>query len=101
MKKKGISLLVLIITIVVLAIIATITIMSYNKADIINQSKDVVKTENILRAADYAKLVNDDIETNLARGIDIIPSGTTRVQYITNKLKENKFSQAIIDKLII
>lgn len=101
MKKQGISLIVLIITVIVLAIITTITIMAYKKSDIINESKDIVKTENINRALDYAKIVNDDIESNLTRGINIIPDGKTRVQYIMDKLEENKFTQDIIDELII
>ena len=45
-KKRGVSLLVLSITIVVMAILATTAIMSLEDTGVVETSKDAIKTSN-------------------------------------------------------
>ena len=60
-KKKGISLIVLTITIIVMAILATTAIISLEDTGIISHSKQTVRKENYINEYERLAVIKDII----------------------------------------
>ena len=98
-SKKGISLIVLVITIIVMIILATAIILSLNSSNIVEKAKEAQKSSdaaNIKQAATvaYAEYVLDVNEGKVA-------SGTTAEQYVKAKLISQGIAEENLKTLMV
>ncbi len=73
-KEKGISLIVLVITIIVMVIIATTIVISLKNAGIIDKANQAIDLTNESQVQDFAALVWADAYTNNKRDENLIES---------------------------
>ncbi len=80
-KKQGISLIVLVITIIVMIILAASVVITLSNTGIINKANDAVDLTNESAVQDLAALTWTDAYMDNKRGIDLIDE-------VTNKLSD-------------
>ncbi|MDD2628404.1 MAG: hypothetical protein PHR25_01650 [Clostridia bacterium] len=89
-KRKGISLIVLIITIIVMIILAGAIILSLNSSNIIDKAKSAKEAQNISSMNSAVTLILGELELDLQSGVKNLGE-TSKVAYVKNALEEQGF----------
>ena len=91
--KRGISLIVLVITIIVMIILVSSVIVSLNNTGIINKSNDAVSKSNLNEVRHQATLIWSEEYLNGKRGDELKTA-------VLDKLKDyqNKYNIEVTDK---
>ncbi|MDD2628222.1 MAG: hypothetical protein PHD20_05010, partial [Clostridia bacterium] len=95
-KGKGISLIVLVITIIVMIILAGAIILSLNSSNIIDRANEATTKSNISNAKQVAMLANAEYELMS----DTEKEEITLRKHVEDKLKEAGFKEDEIDNVI-
>ena len=77
--KKGISLIVLVITIIVMIILASSVVVTLSNTGIINRASEAVELTNEKQVQDMAAIIWADVFMNNKRGQDLIDGVTTKL----------------------
>ncbi len=96
-KMKGISLIVLVITIIVMIILAGAIILSLQSGNIIGRATDAVKKNELANMKELAAVIDGELKLKLSTGEDPL-NGKTKSEYLREKLKEEGFN---IDKYAV
>ncbi|MDD2628126.1 MAG: hypothetical protein PHR25_04440 [Clostridia bacterium] len=95
-KRKGISLTVLVITIIVMIILAGAILLSLNSSNIIDKANEATTKSNISNAKQVVMLANAEYEL-----MSDVEKGEKKLrQYIEDKLVEAGFKENEIDNVI-
>jgi len=98
MKNKGISLIVLVITIIVMIILAGSIILSLSNSKIIEKARNAKEQSNLATIRDAATLINADLQLGLADGSIALKPGQTEEEYIKEQLVNQGFSQLEVER---
>lgn len=90
-SKKGISLVVLVLTIIIMTILASAVIISLSDSNIIDQAKDAVKKTNEQQVQEIANLGWADAYTEGARTVEALEAGVKKA-LIANKLNPEDYN---------
>ncbi len=89
-EEKGITLAVLVITIIILLILSTVLLMSFDEVDVLNATKDNIKTYKTNREETSEEV--DEMVTNLdaknRTGLSVVD-----IEKITNKIKNGSLQE--------
>lgn len=98
MKKEGMSLITLTISVIVLIIIANVTIMSLENTGIISKAEMVVEDMNLKNLEQLANIAYANVYMdNLSHGIRrTITSDEVRKRMLKNGVEEEKLDKYII-----
>jgi len=86
--KNGISLIVLVITVIILAILATTVIITLSNTNIIEQANNTIKATNVKNKMDIANLYLADYYLAKHKGT-LVPANKTAKEYITEQFAAN------------
>ncbi|MDD2627277.1 MAG: hypothetical protein PHR25_02995 [Clostridia bacterium] len=89
-KRKGISLIVLVITIIVMIILAGAIILSLNSSNIVDKTNEATTKSNISNAKQVTMLANAEYELMS----DVEKEGVTLRKHVEDKLKEAGFKES-------
>ena len=91
--KKGISLIVLVITIIVMIILAASVVITLSNTGVINRASQAVDATNEAQVQDFAALVWADAYMDNKRGQDLIDEVTNKLEQ--QGIKEDKWNMNI------
>ncbi len=91
--KKGISLIVLVITIIVMIILAASVVITLSNTGVINRASEAVDLTNEAQVQDFAALVWADAYMDNKRGQDLIDEVTNKLEQ--QGIKEDKWDMNI------
>ncbi|MDD2627938.1 MAG: hypothetical protein PHD20_03550 [Clostridia bacterium] len=89
-KNKGISLIVLVITIIIMIILAGAIILSLQSSGIIERAQDAVEKSNKATIRQTATIISSELELELLNNPNFL-NGKSKKQYIKEKLEEQGF----------
>jgi len=90
--KKGISLIVLVITVIILAILASTVIISLNNSNIIENASNAVNDSNIANKKYAAQLYLADYFLGINKGT--IPESKTAAEYVEEQFAANNMDMS-------
>lgn len=99
-KKKGISLIVLVITIIIMIVLAGAIILSLQSSGIIGKAQDAVEKSNKSNIKQAATIISSELELELLNNPNFL-NGKSKTQYMKEKLTEQGFDLskiAVVEK---
>ncbi|MDD2627782.1 MAG: hypothetical protein PHD20_02730 [Clostridia bacterium] len=96
-KRVGISLIVLVITIIVMIILAGAIILSLQSSGIINKASEAVEKNDLASIKQLAALIDGELKLKLSTGEDPL-KGKTKSEYLRERLEAEGFN---IDKYAV